>query len=233
MRVCIRPRLRCAPVKEVQDHWFKLAKEEGYRSRAAYKLIGIEERKRVLRRGMRVLDAGAAPGSWSQVAADRVGHQGVVFAVDITPIDPGLPENVHRVHADLREITLDDIGGERFDAVLSDMAPKTTGDPMGDHFQSVRLCDDLLDQMPQWLHRGGNMVIKVFEGRDYPDLLKRAARMFDDARGYKPRASRAESVEMFIICFRFNGKDGRIPHQSDAILPKRKPSAGWGADTQS
>ncbi len=215
-------------MKEVQDHWFKLAKEEGYRSRAAYKLIDIDDRRRVLRRGARVLDAGAAPGSWSQVAAARIGHKGVVFAVDLTAMDGGLPENVHRLQADLREITLEDVGGEPFDAVLSDMAPKTTGDPTGDHFQSVRLCDDLLDQMPAWLRRGGNLVMKVFEGENYPALVKRAARMFEEAKGYKPRASRAESVEMFIVCTGFNGKNGRVPHQSDAILPKRRPSKGWG-----
>ena len=110
------PRLRAnhysAPVKEVQDHWFRLAKEEGYRSRAAYKLIDIDDRKRVIRRGARVLDAGAAPGSWSQVASKRVGPNGEVVAIDLKEINrANLPPNVRVLRGDLREITLEDLGG--------------------------------------------------------------------------------------------------------------------------
>lgn len=216
-------------MKEVQDHWFRLAKEEGYRSRAAYKLIDIDDRKRVIRRGARVLDAGAAPGSWSQVASKRVGPKGEVVAIDLKEINrANLPPNVRVLRGDLREITIEDLGGEPFDAVLSDMAPDTTGDPMGDGFRSARLCHDLLDRSTDWLRRGGNLVMKVFEGGEYPELLRRAGRMFDEARGYKPRASRAESVEMFIVCLGYNGSDGRVETTEDANLPKRKPSKGWG-----
>ncbi|MFZ9880499.1 MAG: RlmE family RNA methyltransferase [Phycisphaerales bacterium] len=215
-------------MKEVQDHFFRLAKEEGYRSRAAYKLIDIDDRKRVLRRGARVLDAGAAPGSWSQVAAERIGPKGEVIGVDLKQINGGgYPPNVRLLQADLRDLTLDDLGGEPFDAVLSDMAPDTTGDPMGDHFRSARLCHDLLDLSTTWLRKGGNLVMKVFEGAEYPELLKRASRMFEEAKGYKPRASRAESVEMFVVCLGYRGNDGRVPTAEDAILPKRKPSKGW------
>lgn len=215
-------------MKEVQDHFFRLAKEEGYRSRAAYKLIDIDDRKRVLRRGNRVLDAGAAPGSWSQVAAERVGPKGEVIGVDLKQINGGgYPPHVRLLQADLRDVTLDDLGGEPFDVVLSDMAPDTTGDPMGDHFRSVRLCHDLLDLSTTWLRRGGNLVMKVFEGAEYPELLKRADRMFEEAKGYKPRASRAESVEMFVVCLGYRGNDGRVTTAEDAILPKRKPSKGW------
>jgi 23S rRNA (uridine2552-2'-O)-methyltransferase len=215
-------------VKEVQDHWFRLAKEEGYRSRAAYKLIDIDDRRRLLRRGDRVLDAGAAPGSWSQVAATRVGPKGEVVAVDLKEISKAnLPPQVRVLRGDLRELSLDDLGGRPFDVVLSDMAPDTTGDPMGDGFRSARLCHDLLDRAALWLRRGGNLAMKVFEGGEYPELLRRAGRMFDEAKGYKPRASRAESVEMFIVCLGFNGTDGRIETADDALLPKRRPSKGW------
>ncbi len=215
-------------MKEVQDHWFRLAKEEGYRSRAAYKLIDIDDRKRLLRRGYRVLDAGAAPGSWSQVAAKRVGDQGEVVAVDLKEINGGgFPSNVHLVRADLRQLELNDIGGRPFDVVLSDMAPDTTGDPMGDGFRSARLCNDLLDRCCEWLRPGGHLAMKVFEGGEYPELLKRAGRMFAEAKGYKPRASRAESVEMFVVCLDFQGRDGRTPTADDANLPRRQPSKGW------
>lgn len=216
-------------MKEVQDHWFRLAKEEGYRSRAAYKLIDIDDKRRVLRRGDRVLDAGAAPGSWSQVAAARVGPKGAVVAVDLKEIArANLPKGVEVLRADLRDLDLESLGGEPFDVVLSDMAPDTTGDPMGDGFRSVRLCHDLLDRSTTWLRKGGNLVMKVFECGEYPGLLQRAGRMFREAKGYKPRASRAESVEMFVVCLGFNGTDGRVQTADDALLPKRRPSRGWG-----
>lgn len=216
-------------MKEVQDHWFRLAKEEGYRSRAAFKLTEIDDRKRIIRRGDRVLDAGAAPGSWTQVAAERVGPRGFVVAIDLKEINGGgYPSNVHILRGDLRDTTLEDLGGERFDSVISDMAPDTTGDPMGDALRSARLCQDLLDRAVLWLRPGGNLVMKVFEGGEYPELLKRAQRMFEEARGFKPKASRAESVEMFIVCHGFRGVDGRVPVTGEELLPKRKPSKGWG-----
>ena len=113
-------------MKEVQDHWFRLAKEEGYRSRAAYKLIDIDDRKRLLRRGDRVLDAGAAPGSWSQVAAERVGPKGEVIAVDLKLINGGgYPPNVRCIQADLRDLDLAELGGRPFDAVISCLASRT------------------------------------------------------------------------------------------------------------
>ena len=215
-------------MKEVQDHWFRLAKEEGYRSRAAYKLIHIDDRSRVIRRGNRVLDAGAAPGSWSQVAATRVGPKGEVVAVDLKLINSGgYPPNVHLLQADLRDLELNELGGHPFDVILSDMAPDTTGDPMGDGFRSARLCHELLDRAALWLRVGGNLVMKIFEGAEYPEVLKRSTRMFDEAKGYKPRASRAESVEMFVICHGFRGNDGRAQTVEDALLPKRKRSKGW------
>lgn len=215
-------------MREVQDHFFRLAKEEGFRSRAAYKLMEIDERKRVLRRGDRVLDAGAAPGSWAQVAVKKIGDRGVVWAVDLKSIErSGYPSNVRLVQADLGEVELSEIGGERFDVLLSDMAPNTTGDPSGDHFLSVRLCDMLLDRAADWLRRGGNLVMKVFEGQEYPTLLKRCARLFDEAKGFKPKASRSESVEMFIVCHGYRGPRQDKPQPGDEILPKRKPSSGW------
>lgn len=215
-------------MREVQDHFFRLAKDEGYRSRAAYKLMEIDERKRVLRRGDRVLDAGAAPGSWAQVAARTVGDRGVIWAVDLKSIErSGYPSNVRLLQADLGEVSLDEIGGERFDVILSDMAPNTTGDPGGDHFQSVRLCDMLLDRAADWLRRGGNLVMKVFEGQEYPTLLKRCGRLFDEAKGYKPKASRSESVEMFIVCHGYRGPRPEATEAPSDFLPKRKPSSGW------
>ena len=193
-------------MKEVQDHWFRKAKEDGYRARSAYKLLAIDERFRILKRGMRVLDAGAAPGSWTQVASKIVGERGEIVSVDLKKIDPrGLPKNVRLMCGDLRQISLTDFGGY-FDVILSDMAPDTTGVPMADAAMSVRLCNALLDLSKEVLKVGGDLVMKVFEGGEYLELLARAKNIFCEAQGYKPTSSRAESVEIFIVCSQYKGR---------------------------
>jgi 23S rRNA (uridine2552-2'-O)-methyltransferase len=162
------------------------------------------------------------------VAAQRVGLRGSVVAVDLKAIDRAdYPPNVRLIQADLREVTIEELGGKPFDAIISDMAPDTTGDPSGDHFVSARLCNALLDRAGQWLRLGGNLVMKVYEGANYPDLLHRAERLFDDAKGFKPKASRAESVEMYVICHGFRGTLAERAPRDDGFLPKRKPSTGW------
>lgn len=190
-------------MKEVQDHYFRLAKERGYRARSAFKLLELDERFRLLRPGLRVLDVGASPGSWTQVAAAAVGPRGRVVAVDLKEIDPrGLPPQVELVCADLTAIDEDRFASPPFDLILSDMAPDTTGVPSGDSAVSVRLCNALLDRVESWLRPGGSLVMKAFEGAEYPALLRRAQRLFESAKGFKPKASRAESVEMFVACLR-------------------------------
>lgn len=220
-------------MKEVQDHWFREAKAQGYRSRAAFKLIEIDRRKRILRRGMRVLDVGAAPGSWTQVVAEAVGPKGEVVGFDLKSIDPsGLPPHARVLVADLREVELDSLGGRPFDVVLSDMAPDTTGDPSGDQARSARLCHALLDRIADWLRPGGVLVYKVFEGGDYPELLRRTRTMFEQVKGYKPPASRAESVEMYVIAEgrrRETETSGDAPDPADPHAIARNRPRGWGS----
>ena len=211
-------------MKEVQDHWFRLAKAEGYRARSAYKLLELDERLRLLRKGDRVLDAGAAPGSWTQVAARLVGERGRVEGVDLKAIDPkGLPANARVHQADLREITAESLGGGLFDVVISDMAPDTTGVPMADSALSCRLCHTLLDRCALLLRPGGNLLMKVFEGGDYPELLRRSRALFAESGASKPKASRAESVEIFVW-----GKGWRPPSDGDAAAPRTRPQPGAG-----
>ncbi len=211
-------------MKEVQDFFFRKAKEEGYRARSAYKLIEIDDRRKLLRKGDRVLDLGAAPGSWTQVAAARVGEHGLVVGVDLKAIDPrGLPKWVTLMKADLRDLDASTFGGTYFDAVISDMAPDTSGDPFGDSVRSCHLCQALLDRLPNWLRRGGHSTMKVFEGAEYPELLRRTERLFEDSKGFKPRSSRAESVEMFIVCKGYKGHDAEPAPES---RPARR--RGWG-----
>ena len=213
-------------MREIQDHYFKEAKREGYRSRAAYKLLELDKRRKVISRGDRVLDCGAAPGSWCQVAAKRVGPKGQVVGIDLKIIDPAaLAPNVQLIEGDFCEVTFEDLGGRPFDVIVSDMAPDTTGDPFGDHHRSVRLCHELLTRAGVLLRPGGNLVMKVFEGEAYRDLLDRANGEFDRAKGFKPKASRSESVEMFIAC---HGYQGPSSTEGEESLPTRRPSRGWG-----
>lgn len=218
-------------MRDVQDHWFREAKRQGYRSRAAFKLIEIDERRQVIARGDLVLDAGAAPGSWSQVAAKRVGPRGRVVAVDLKKIDTHLmPDEIELIEGDLRDFDPASVGVEIFDVLLSDMAPDTTGDPFGDHHRSVRLCHDLLDRARLWLRPGGNLVMKVFEGEAYRDLLDRTAGMFEKSKGFKPKASRGESVEMFVTGLGHR-PEAEVGSPDDPHLlapPRPKPSPGWG-----
>jgi 23S rRNA (uridine2552-2'-O)-methyltransferase len=222
-------------MREVQDHYFREAKREGYVSRAAYKLIEIDDRKRIMRQGDRVLDCGAAPGSWLQVTAKRVGSRGIVVGVDLQPIKHAFNQpSVRVVQADLTTTSpqelLNLIAPRQFDVILSDMAPNTSGDPSGDHHRSVRLCESLLDRCGDLLRPGGNLVMKVFEGESYSDLLKRTGSMFESARGFKPKASRSESAEMYIVSSGFRSPAERSAESggdAPTSTPARKPSPGW------
>lgn len=220
--------------RDLHDHFFREAKRNGFRSRAAYKLIEIDDRRKLIPAGGRVLDCGSAPGSWLQVAAPRVGERGLVVGVDLKPIRGPWPEHV-RVHegdlADLDAALLRE-EGPLFDAVLSDMAPRTTGDRTIDHHGSVNLCHLVLDRCPDLLAPGGGVVVKVLEGEVYPDLLARMKRLFDDVKGFKPKASRAISTEIYAIGQGWRGADdedrARAERRDETLAPPRpKPVAGW------
>ena len=223
--------------RELHDHYFRQAKHEGYLSRAAYKLLEINERKSLLKNENHVLDCGCAPGSWVQVAIKKVGNQGTVVGIDLCPIDHIFHEkNVHIIKGDLREIPsqqlLECLQTGKFDVILSDMAPQTTGARPTDHHGSVRLCQALLDRCNELLAENGNLVMKVFEGEAYADLLGRTRTLFNKAKGFVPKASRNQSTEIYIVCHGFIGKDvaeidsSNLSPKSDA-LPRSKPSRGW------
>lgn len=190
--------------RELHDHFFHEAKREGYRSRAAYKLIEIDDRRSVLSKGDRVLDCGCAPGSWMQAALRRIGEAGVMVGVDLQAVPP-IPnaENCFIHQADLREIDdevlLAHTDGEPFDVILSDMAPNTTGDRTIDHYGSMRLCELVRDRAASLLKPGGCMVLKVLEGAGYPQFVDSLKDRFALVKGLKPKASRDESTEIFVI----------------------------------
>ncbi len=211
-----------AAQRDLHDHFFREAKRNGYRSRAAYKLIEIDDKRNILGKGNRVLDLGAAPGSWLQVVSERVGDHGQVIGVDLKAIDGSLPNNVTTIEGDVTALTPEDFDGDVFDVLLSDMAPNTTGTRTVDHHGSVQLCYTALDLAASLLKPSGNLVMKVLEGEAYSNLLKRAADSFETAKGFKPKASRAISTEMFIVCM--NRNDDMQKPMDVAPSP---PSSGW------
>lgn len=199
------------PRRVLHDQFFRKAKEEGYLARSAYKLKQINERKRLFGPGARVLDLGCAPGAWLQVAAEIVGPRGRIVGIDLKEIREHLGPNIAAIQGDiyktdasvLTAAAAEPAGPDTpapvslFDAVLSDMAPDTSGH--GDHFLSVRLCRRALELLPALLKPGGNLAMKVFEGEEYPALMKETAALFREARGFKPKASREVSKEMYIV----------------------------------
>lgn len=195
--------------RTLHDQFFKKAKSEGYAARSAYKLLEISEKKRIVRPGDRVLDLGCAPGSWMQAALQIVGEGGRVVGVDLNPVKVPLPPNGVAIVGDAFTIDPADLiaaGGGMFDVVLSDMAPSTSGH--GDHFLSVELCQRVLQLCDDTLRAGGDLAMKVFEGEAYRDLLGETSRRFAQVKGFKPRASRDVSSEMYIVAHSFEPARG-------------------------
>lgn len=200
--------------RELHDEYFNRAKAEGYLARSAYKLKEIQQKKRLMRRGDRVLDLGCAPGAWLQVAAETVGPRGVVVGVDLQRVTARLPAPARAIQGDVYQIDPAELlamAGGRFDVLLSDMAPATSG--AGDHFLSVRLCDRVLELAPALLRPGGALAMKVFEGEQYPELVRRTGAMFAQCKGFKPAASRSVSREIYIVASGF--KAARAPEPAD------------------
>lgn len=215
------------PPRKLHDPWFHRAKADGYAARSAYKLLQIQDAKNLIRPGDRVLDCGCAPGSWLQVAADLVGPAGAVVGVDLLPVKVPLPDHVAHIRGDLRELSPNDLAalaGGPFDVVLSDMAPNTSGH--GDSERSVELCRTVLQVALDTLKPTGALAMKVLEGALYPDLLAETAELFAESRGYKPKASRDVSREMYVIAKGFTPPSTARRHAD--LAPRGGPPKGWG-----
>jgi 23S rRNA (uridine2552-2'-O)-methyltransferase len=183
------------------DKWAKKAKEKGYPARSVFKLMEIQEKYKIIQKGDIVLDLGASPGSWSKYALSIVGEKGKVIGIDILPIKISHP-NFYFLQKDVFELEEKDfknLGIEKIDVLLSDMAPKTTGDKFGDHVRSVRLAEKALEIAKNYLKEGGSFVVKVFEGEKIPILKKQIEKYFKSVKFFKPKSSRKESKEIFII----------------------------------
>jgi 23S rRNA (uridine2552-2'-O)-methyltransferase len=160
----------------LHDHFFREAKRNGYRSRAAYKLTEIDDKRQILHKKDLVLDLGAAPGSWLQVASQRVGPKGKVIGVDLKTIDSLQLDNVETIEEDVTKLSLDTFGDDcLFDVILSDMAPSTTGNHTIDHHGSIRLCHTALDIAATLLRPRGNLVMNYLKGANRVFLLQRVS----------------------------------------------------------
>lgn len=184
------------------DHWVQQAQKAGYRSRAAFKLLEIQQKDRLIRPGMTVVDLGAAPGGWCQVAAELVGEGGAVFALDILPMEP-LP-GVTFIEGDFTDegplgALLQALNGRPVDLVLSDMAPNLSGVRVVDQPRAMYLAELALDFAGQVLKPGGDFLTKVFHGEGLDDYRRDLQRQFNKLVTRKPRASRARSRESYLL----------------------------------
>lgn len=189
------------------DIFVKRAQKEGYRSRAVYKLQELNERDCLLRPGQKIVDLGSAPGGWAQYASQCIGRNGRVVAVDVLPMEP--LAGVEFIEGDFTEDAvlqqlLDRLGGRPADLVISDMAPNISGVAISDQARAVYLAELALDFAGKALVKGGDLVVKVFQGQGYPELYRAVQQRFARTVARKPQASRPRSREVYLV-----GKDFR------------------------
>jgi 23S rRNA (uridine2552-2'-O)-methyltransferase len=194
--------------EHVDDIYVQKAQQDGYRTRASYKLIELDERDRLLRPGMTVVDLGSAPGGWSQVVAQRVGDYGTIIASDILPMDP--IAGVDFIQGDFTEQSVFDqlmtiIGKKPVGLVISDMAPNMSGMSSIDQPGAMYLVELALDMTRQVLSEGGDFVAKVFQGEGYDAYLAEVRQSFEKVQIRKPKASRPRSREVYLVAKGFRG----------------------------
>ncbi len=194
--------------EHLEDSYVQKAQKDGYRSRAAYKLLEVNQKDKLFKAGMTVVDLGSAPGSWSQIAAQLVGTNGMVLASDILPMD-ALP-NVHFIQGDFREDDvfnklLDTLNGRPVDLVISDMAPNIGGNA-SDQPRAMYLCELALYFALRVLKPNGQFLVKVFQGEGYEEYRKTIMDNFTVLKSRKPDASRARSREVYLLATGFKVK---------------------------
>ena len=195
--------------RHVNDPYVKQAQKDGYRSRASYKLLEVQEKYKLIRPGMSVVDLGAAPGGWSQVTSRLIGGQGRVIASDILEMD-SIPD-VTFIQGDFTEDAvlariLEAVGNSQVDLVISDMAPNMSGTPEVDMPKAMFLCELALDLAERILKPGGNFVIKIFQGEGFDVYLKDARKKFDKIQMIKPDSSRGSSREQYMLAWGYRGR---------------------------
>lgn len=194
--------------RQLNDPYVQAAKREGYRSRAAYKLAELDEKYKILKPGMTVVDLGAAPGGWTQIAVAKVGPKGKVVGIDLTPVEPiaGATLITQDFLAEEAPDQLKALLGGEANVVMSDMAAPATGHPQTDHMRIIGLCEAAAEFAREVLAPGGTFLAKVLRGGTEGTLLTQLKRDFAVVRHAKPPASRAGSAEIYVIATGFRGE---------------------------
>jgi len=186
-----------------KDHYYKKAKKERYRSRASFKLLQLNKKFKIIKKGDRILDLGAAPGGWSQIALELSGDEGLVLAVDIQRIKRFENENFYSIKGDFtKKETIEkiyEILENKADVIISDASPKLSGIRDIDHLLSIELAETVLNISGEILKPGGNIIIKAFQGEEFRNLLQKIKKMFRLVKTTKPQSSKQKSSEMYII----------------------------------
>ena len=183
------------------DHYTRRAKREAFPARSVYKLQEIQKRFRVIRKGGHVLDLGCAPGSWTQYAAELTGPGGTVIGIDLKKVGMALPAHVRLLQGDILvpDATITAALAPGFDTVISDMAPKTSGQRHADQYRSYELVMRALDLAKQVLVPGGTFVAKIFQGAEFEEARSALREAFGKVRIIRPEATRDESYEVFLV----------------------------------
>jgi len=194
--------------RHLSDPFVKQAQKDGYRSRSAYKLIELNEKDKLIRPGMRIMDLGSAPGGWSQVAGRLAGAKGRVLATDILPMDE--LKNVDFIQGDFTDEAivqrvLDWLAGAKFDLIISDIAPNISGIESADQGRSIYFLELALDTVCKTLKPGATFVAKMFQGSGSDEYLKELRKHFAKVSIRKPEASRKESREVYLVAKGFKG----------------------------
>jgi 23S rRNA (uridine2552-2'-O)-methyltransferase len=194
-------------VEKKKDPYYKRAKSENYRSRASYKLKQLDKKYKIMKEGNTVVDLGAAPGGWSQIALEKVGEEGIVVGVDLNHIKPFEEDNYYRIRGDftteeVQNKIMDIIDGQT-QVLISDASPSLTGIKDIDHLRSIDLINTVVSIADNILLPGGNMVMKIFQGPYYKETVDMLKKKFKILKTTKPPSSRKKSKEMYIVGLRF------------------------------
>ena len=207
--------------RQLNDPYVAAAKRDGYRSRAAYKLIGIDEKYHLLKSGQRVLDLGAAPGGWTQVAVKKtqaLQGKGQVIGIDLSEMEPVAGAQLMQLDfldEDAPEKILAVLGNNLVDLVMSDMAAPSCGHRQTDHMKIMALCELAVDFAGDVLRPGGAFLAKVLRGGTETDMLRSMKQDFRSVRHVKPKASRADSAEMYVLATGFRGRSDQTSPDFD------------------
>ncbi len=207
-----------------KDHYFKLAKERGYRSRSAFKLLQISRNCNLIKQGEKIVDLGAAPGGWIQVARDFIGEDGFILGIDKKPLSPFRYENIETLEMDVNNgcifNTILEKAHGKVDAIISDLSPSITGTRSFDNFRQIDLAERALEIAKKLLKKNGNFLVKIFDSPESQEFFKKVKRSFKKAKLIKPDASNRKSSEIFIIGLDFQSSNGLNRLENEFIKSK-------------